>query len=70
MELTIKIKIPSDQVYRDSLSPYDLNRADLKRDVMAALDDALYVMAGGGDNAVANVKHFGPPVGIIKVKAR
>jgi hypothetical protein len=70
VELSIKIKIPNDQVYRDSLFPYDVQGIDLLGDVRDALDNAISVMRGGGDSAVVDIKHDGTAIGTLKMKAR
>ncbi len=69
MELTVKVKIPDDTVYRYHFSPY-AHTSDLRDDISAAICEAMYQMQDGGNDAVVPVRSYGNTVGKLRVKAR
>jgi hypothetical protein len=69
MKLKIKITIPDDRKYRDTMYPYDIREGAVAADIDSAIRDAIDAMQRLDSTEVeASVKYYDSKVGTVKVR--
>jgi hypothetical protein len=69
VKLKIKITIPDDRKYRETLYPYDIREGAIAADIDTAIRNALDAMQRlDATEASASVKYYDNKVGTVKVK--
>lgn len=69
MRLRIKVNIPDDRKYRETMYPYDIREGAVAADIDTAIRNALDSMQRlDATEASASIKYYDNKVGTVKVK--